>query len=444
LRAPGTILVGRAIANRLLGEVDPVGETITVMGGEYTISGVLRDPPRNASYVPWFITIHLPEKYHRPYWLDWRPILHRPAQTYVLLRKGADPAAAQAKIQTFIGKYLGPDYITTETYHLINLPVFERSASRSLLNPEEVKAEFLRHSNVLGATAVHGSGVLRAKPTTATALADGNRYSVYLAAADEDAASVYGFQFARGRGHRSRTVEIVINEAAARTLGEAGEIGNQLKWVGDRAPGTIVGVVKDYHYQSLHHPIRPLILYHNGGPHHVTLKVSPEGLQETIAFLRETWTRLIPNHPFEFGFVTDDRIDRLYRAEQRIGSVSRATAGLTIFVACLGLLGLSTFAAERRAKEIGIRKVLGASVASLLNLLSYEFLRLILVSNVIAWPIGYWIARRFLDSFAYRVDLGIDVFILSGILGLFLALVTVSLRTLGAARADPVRVLRAD
>ena len=137
-------------------------------------------------------------------------------------------------------------------------------------------------------------------------------------------------------------------------------------------------------------------------------------------------------------------MNRLYRSEQRTGNVARVAAGLTIFLACLGLLGLATFAAERRAKEIGIRKVLGASVASLLNLITSEFIRLVVVSNLIAWPIGYWIGHKFLAAFAFRVELGMDIFLLSGTLGLFLALVTVSLRTLGAAKADPVHALRAD
>jgi putative ABC transport system permease protein len=323
---------------------------------------------------------------------------------------------------------------------VVSMPIFSHKwelAPRA----EAIKATFLRHPDVLSASANHAWALLGSSPGTVV-LPDGKSYSTNLGWGDEDVWEVYGFEIVRGRGHRTGTNEYVVNESAERLFADNDAIGQHVKWP-DGQSGIVVGVVKDYHAQSLHHAIRPMFIGYSEAMNQLSLRISPQRVGETLAFMEATWKQFMPNSPFYHGFL-DDRIDRSYHEERRAGRVSRIAAGMTVFVACLGLLGLATFAAERRAKEIGIRKVLGASIGSLLGLLSGEFLRLIIVSNLVAWPIAYWAGDRFLSSFVYRIDLGIDVFLLSGLLGAILALATVSARTLSAAISDPVQTLRAE
>ena len=166
-----------------------------------------------------------------------------------------------------------------------------------------------------------------------------------------------------------------------------------------------------------------------------------ENIPETIAFMEKTWKQFVPEKPFEFTFV-DENLNQLYREEMRAGQLVETFAGLAILVACLGLFGLAAFTAEQRTKEIGVRKVLGASVRSIVLLLSTEFARLVLIANLIAWPVAYFLMGGWLQNFAYRVDLSWWVFALSGMIALLIALGTVSYQALRAAVANPIDALR--
>jgi putative ABC transport system permease protein len=241
---------------------------------------------------------------------------------------------------------------------------------------------------------------------------------------------------------------VVINERAARELGLTEAAGQQIV-----APGptpeqsqtlTLVGIVKDFHFQSLHSEIRPLILGNYGEQgvgRFLSVRVRPEGIRETIDFIARTWRSFAGNQAFEYQFF-DDHFARLYRADERTGRVFLAFSMLAAFVAGLGLFGLSAFVAEQRTKEIGIRKTLGASVGGVSLLLAGQFAKWVLAANVVAWPLGYYFMHRWLQKFAYRPPLSPLPFLLASLLVLAFALLTVSYQTVKAATADPVKSLK--
>jgi putative ABC transport system permease protein len=173
----------------------------------------------------------------------------------------------------------------------------------------------------------------------------------------------------------------------------------------------------------------------------ILVRVSPEDIPGTIAFLEEKWKENITTRPFRYEFL-GDMVDDLYRSERRLGRVILDLTVLSIFVACLGLFGLASYTAELKTKEIGIRKVLGSSVPGVVFLLSRQFGKLILIANVIAWPLGYFALHRWLENFYYRISLGIHYFVLSAVLVLLIAFVSISFQSLKAALANPADALR--
>ena len=173
----------------------------------------------------------------------------------------------------------------------------------------------------------------------------------------------------------------------------------------------------------------------------ISVRLSPENIQSTMAHLESQWGAIDSQYPFEFSFI-NDMYDELYRAEERMGRLFAYFTGLAIVIGCLGLFGLTSFTAEQRTKEIGVRKVLGASVAGITLLLIKEFTKWVLLAVVIAWPIGYFVMNNWLQNFAYRIGVGIDTLILAALLALVISIITVSYQSLRAAVADPIRSLR--
>jgi putative ABC transport system permease protein len=269
---------------------------------------------------------------------------------------------------------------------------------------------------------------------------------------DEDFAKVYEIEMASGRyfeaARPTDAGAAVINETAARELGITDPAGRRIVAVGptpERSETlTLVGIVKDFHFQSLHTGIRPLILGRYGEKEfgrYLSVRVRPEGIRETIDFIDRTWRGFAGNQAFEYRFF-DDHFARLYDADERTGRVFLAFSLLAAFVAGLGLFGLSAFAAEQRTKEIGIRKTLGASVGGVSLLLAGQFAKWTLAANLIAWPLGYYFMHRWLEKFAYRAALSPLPFLLASLLVLAFALLTVSYQTVKAAMADPVKSLK--
>jgi putative ABC transport system permease protein len=204
----------------------------------------------------------------------------------------------------------------------------------------------------------------------------------------------------------------------------------------------IIGVVEDYHFESLHNKIIPMAMRIDpNGYFQACVKISSHNIPDTLAFLEDRWKKIYPEYPFEYRFL-DETIQNQYWAEQAIGKLVTVFTVLALFISCLGILGLSSYMAEQRTKEIGIRKVLGATVSSIVKHISREFVVLVVIANVIIWPLAYFIMNRWLQRFAYRINIGWWSFVLTGVVVLMVSLLTVSWQILRAATANPVDSLR--
>ena len=233
----------------------------------------------------------------------------------------------------------------------------------------------------------------------------------------------------------------ILNEAAAKVMGEDSPVGKGLTMWDN--PGTVIGIVKDFHFKSLNTRVEPLVIrLRPAEPYsYLLVRISGENLAGSLRHLTQAWDRVSPEFPFDYAFL-DESFDRLYRAEQRMGTLFGAFTVLAIVIACLGLLGLASFMAERRTREIGIRKVLGATVSNIVLLLSREFVILVAVANLIAWPTAWYVMHRWLQNYAYHAPLSLLVFVGAALAALLIALLTVSFQAVRAATADPVDSLR--
>jgi putative ABC transport system permease protein len=274
-------------------------------------------------------------------------------------------------------------------------------------------------------------------------LAPNVRYSISYF----DYIETFALEIVEGRSFQSGSsadvANFVINEEAAKYMDMDNPVGQRLKFWGNE--GTIIGVVKNYHHVSLHREIMPQIFNINprnyGSFRFVFIKIAPENIPDTLKYVRETTTTFAPNFPYEFSFL-DQGVEDLYQAEQKLGKIFSSFAFLAIFISCLGIFGLASYMAERRTKEIGIRKVLGASISNIVMLLSKEFSRWILLANIIAWPIGWYAMHKWLQNFAYRSSMNPLLFLLAGMLSLVIAALPVSYQAIKAAIADPIDSLR--
>ena len=282
-----------------------------------------------------------------------------------------------------------------------------------------------------------------------------NCVSMQLWDVDEDYVSTLNMEIVAGRNFSADmptdSNAVIINETAAKLFGFDNPIGQKV--YGGRnfdpasgtgtEPHTIIGVVKDFHFSSLRDNIGALSLWFNPYPSNITLKINTQNPAALINEIERTWKSFAPGLPFNYRFM-DEAFDRQYRSERRIGQIFSIFSALSILVACLGLLGLTTFATEQRTKEIGIRKVLGATPANLVALLSKDFLKLVLIAMFIAFPLAWYAMHRWLQEFAYRIDIGWAVFVVAGLAALGIAFATISFQSIKAALANPVKTLRSE
>jgi putative ABC transport system permease protein len=270
---------------------------------------------------------------------------------------------------------------------------------------------------------------------------------------DPDYFPTMGIKIAKGRNFSAdlatdSTESAIINETAARRFGWDNPIGKTFRLLtppgagGETQTFNVVGVVKDFHLQSLHQKIEPQIIFYDlSGLNNISVRIAPENVTHTMDLLKKEWQKINPQRPFDYFFM-DESFDSQYRAEERLGTITLYFGLLAILIGCLGLFGMSSYTVEQRTKEIGVRKVLGATVAGIVLLLSKEFTRWVLVANVIAWPAAYLLADRWLGNFAYRIGISWTTFVLAGFLALLIALITVSFQAVKAALANPVETLR--
>ena len=236
----------------------------------------------------------------------------------------------------------------------------------------------------------------------------------------------------------------IINESAVKSMGWTVEnaVGKKMD-LGESRRGEVKAVIKDFHFASLHQKIEPLVIFPDTYFQTLMVRISGKNVPQTLATLSKQWKEIAPQLPFEYEFM-DDEFNRLYTSETRIGTAFGVFAFLAIFLACLGLFGLATFTILQRTKEIGIRKVLGASVQQIVGLLSKDFLKLVILSIVIASPIAYYFMDKWLQDFAYRINIEWWIFALAGIVAIVIALLTVSYQAIRAAMANPVKSLKTE
>lgn len=323
------------------------------------------------------------------------------------------------------------------------------STSQTIQKAETIKAELLKIPGVLkvSASANRPGGSDYGVPYQAEGLTDEEQPPMRCLVIDENFLDTYEMEIASGRGFSQNmptdSNAYLINETAARQLGWENPLEHRLSMPAvEREAAPIIGVVKDFHYRSLHEPIAPLYFFMEKTWYsQFNVKLDAGRVDETLAELKEAWTAIEPNHPFRYTFF-DQSFGALHAADRMTGRIIRWFTILAIFITCLGLLGLSTYTAERRTKEIGIRKVFGASVGHIWMLLSKEILLLVGASVVIASPIAWLVASKWLTNYAYNIKLGIGIFLVAGVLAIGIALLTIGYRTIRSALSDPVKALR--
>jgi putative ABC transport system permease protein len=316
-------------------------------------------------------------------------------------------------------------------------------------NYETVKSEFLKYSRITGATVSGGIPGRIQTSETYKLLNDTEDKSQQMKTLfiDKDFIPEYGIELAAGRSffqetNSIRETEFLINETAVEAFGlhsPQDAVGRRLVgWEG----GKIVGVVKDFHFQGLQQEIEPLVITNFTWMFSfITLTVSLEEISQTLSFIQNKWEELFPGIPNEYYFLDED-FNRLYRSEEKTGTLIGVFALLGVIVACFGLFGLASFTAEQRTKEIAIRKVHGARVPDAVSLLIKDFIKWILISNIIAWPAAYFAVNRWLQNFYYRVNLGIEIFIFTGLIVLVISLLTISYQVVKTTITNPVDCLR--
>jgi len=262
---------------------------------------------------------------------------------------------------------------------------------------------------------------------------------------DKNFMSFFKMQLTDGSGFTGAVADsmhFILNETAVKTARLKNPVGKKFRlW---KTEGTIIGVVKDFHYASMRQKIQPAIFYYQPLTYgQVYIKTTGKDAPKAIAALQKEWKRYNANFPFEYAFL-DDRFNRLYQGEERTGLLFNIFAGIAIFISCLGLFGLAAYTAQVRNKEIGVRKVLGASASSIVRLLATDFIKLVVMAIAVAIPVAWYMMHGWLRDFAYQVNIGYAVFLIAGALAVLIAVATISLQSVKAALMNPVKTLRSE
>lgn len=320
-----------------------------------------------------------------------------------------------------------------------------------------LKQAALSHSAVNAATLSSWlPGYLTAETVMPRPRGEGNMFTEFISA-DCDLLKTFHIQLLEGRDfdcsspndtldvyrtgsyHLLPRVSILLNETAVRELGLESPLGKELNY--SALQGTVIGVIKDMHNRSLHHPIKPMVIQYSEYAEQLVVAHQPGHEAEVLAYLRTAWEKLTARSEFTYLFL-NDHLHQLYAADDKLMQMTTWFAGLAIVLSCLGLFGMAVFSIERRMKEIGIRKVLGASVSGVVTMLSKDFVKLVLIANLLAWPVAWYAMNKWLQDFAYRIELGWLAFALAGGVALLIALLTVSAQAIRAALANPADALR--
>lgn len=312
-----------------------------------------------------------------------------------------------------------------------------------------LKNELKKHSKIVNVSA--SSGLRGASGSQGTITVAGTNQEVEMmmrwSHVDFDFIETMQMEIVQGRDFSrafamDTSNSVIINETAVQEFGWDDPIGKQFEGKDGEPNDVVIGVVKDFHFYTLHQKIEPLVMYLKPARcRYLLVKVNPHDMSSTIALIEETWNKHVAGYPFEYGFL-DKHFEEIYRGDENTGRLFAAFSLVAIFVACLGLFGLASFTAEQKTKEIGVRKVLGASVAGLVLLLSREFTKWVALASLIAFPVAYTVVQDWLANFVYRTEIHFHIFILSAVLVVVIALLTVSWQATKAAIANPVDSLR--
>lgn len=319
-------------------------------------------------------------------------------------------------------------------------------------NMETIKSEFMNLSEVVsiaGSRTVPGGHFPGAGTDIETAEGNMQNFEPFLYEIDFDFIPHYEIEVVAGRAYSREFVtdsvsSLMVNESAARSFGYA----NPMDIVGKRfqqwgREGTIIGVVKDFNYISLHQAVAPLTLRYSQYGKYLSMKVKSANMSQAISSIEQKWAAVAPHRPFLYTFL-DESFNTQYEADIKFKKLFTLFSFLAILIACLGLLGLATYSAVQRTKEIGVRKVLGAEVSSIVKLLSIDFLKLVLIAILVATPFSWYVMDKWLHVYAYQIDISWWIFVLAGGIALSIALLTVSFNAIKAARANPVKSLRTE
>jgi putative ABC transport system permease protein len=320
---------------------------------------------------------------------------------------------------------------------------------KSVSHYEQLKNEFLQNPNILSVTRSNSYPFMIGSNSggfdwegrdTRDEVLIGFTFSDY------DYTNTFGMKLIAGRdfdpAFSTDSLSLIINEKTAELLGISDPVGKWLTWSGTRF--TIIGVVRDFHFLDMTSEISPLVILH--APQYCDIlfaKLSGNNQEQTLDYMQNSWEKTNPGFPFEYKYL-DNSYEELYRSEQKMGLIFRYFSLLTILISCLGLFGLAAFMAEQRTKEVGIRKVLGANFFDIFRTLSTEFIRLIIVANIIAWPVSYFVMNRWLLGYAYHTHLSFWIFVLTGIISLLIAMLTVSYQAITTAQQHPIKSLKYD
>jgi putative ABC transport system permease protein len=269
---------------------------------------------------------------------------------------------------------------------------------------------------------------------------------------DEHYIPTLGMQILQGRNFSSKfptdSTAMIVNEAAAKFLADKNLLNKKLYTLSDiqtkaQVEYHIIGVIKNFNFSSLRDVVTPLGFLFDEDNGNISVRIQPGDIPNTLDLIKNRWKAMAPSQPFDYSFMDED-FNRWYTTEQRTGQIFITFAVLAILIACLGLFGLITYAAEQRIKEIGIRKVLGADVMTIVGMISKDFLKLVLIAFLFAFPIAWWAMSKWLEDFAYRVNIGWWIFVLAAVLTLLIAMLTISFQAIKAAIANPVESLRTE
>ena len=329
------------------------------------------------------------------------------------------------------------DGVTTKKYQLLKDQLTQSSLIQGVTASQDILGS---HLDQTGVQFTHKNGPKTGLGTT-------------LLVVDNNYLNLFKIKMAMGSNFSSDKAvngrQYIINEALAKELLKSNDKSKMASLIGDNfgfdSLGTIVGIAKDFNFNSLHAKIEPMFMFSQTqwGFRDVSVKINGGKTADALAFIKATWTKIYPDYPFEYQFL-DDHFNEVYKADNQVSQIVGILAGLTILISCLGLFGLASYSAEKRVKEIGVRKVLGASVQNIVLLLANNFIKLVLIANLIAWPLAWYAIHKWLQDFAYRIDIQWWVFLLAGIAAILIAFFTVSFQSIKAAIANPVKSLRSE